>query len=71
VYICICNAITDRQIVRAAELGTRSAEDLAYGLGIGVGCGRCISCAKSLLLETVTKISGASGEVAPSIQGGD
>ncbi|MEP6942845.1 MAG: (2Fe-2S)-binding protein [Betaproteobacteria bacterium] len=28
-YICLCNAITERQIVQAAELGARSAEDLA------------------------------------------
>ncbi len=70
-YICICNAITDRQIAQAAELGARCAEDLAQGLGMGLGCGRCVSCAKSLLLETVARITGASGEVAPSTQGGN
>ena len=70
-YICICNGITDRHIAQAAQLGARSAEDLAHGLGIGLGCGRCVSCAKSLLLEAVATITGASGEGAPSIRGAD
>jgi bacterioferritin-associated ferredoxin len=55
-YICLCNAITDRQIVQAAESGARSTEDLASGLGVGAGCGRCVSCAKSILVETVARI---------------
>ena len=57
-YICLCNAITDRQIVRAAEEGARSDEDLANELGVGTGCGRCRSCAKALLVETVNRITG-------------
>ena len=31
-YICICNAITDRDIVKAAEQGARSPEDLRIAL---------------------------------------
>jgi bacterioferritin-associated ferredoxin len=58
-YVCLCNAITERQIVQAAEEGARSPEDLAHGLGVGLGCGRCTSCAKALLLETVARISGS------------
>jgi bacterioferritin-associated ferredoxin len=63
-YICLCNAITDRQIIQAAELGARSTHDLAHGLGVGMGCGRCLSCAKSLLVETVARITSSSCELA-------
>ena len=59
-YICICNAITDRQIVQAAEQGARSSDDLAQGLGVGLGCGRCTSCAISLLQETVAALKGSA-----------
>jgi bacterioferritin-associated ferredoxin len=69
-YICLCNAITERQIIEAAELGARTPHDLAHGLGVGLGCGRCSSCAKALLVETVARITGGSGELAPSIDGG-
>ncbi len=56
-YICICNAITERQIVTAVELGARSTRDLVRELGVGLGCGRCMSCAKVLLMETVANVA--------------
>ena len=61
-YICICNAITDRDIAKAAECGARSSEDLARELGVGLGCGRCTSCAKSILVETVSRLTCGSTE---------
>ena len=61
-YICLCNAITDRDIARAAECGARSSEDLARELGVGLGCGRCTSCAKSILVESVSRLACASSE---------
>jgi bacterioferritin-associated ferredoxin len=63
-YICLCNAITDREIIQAAEQGARSSEDLAHGLGVGLGCGRCTSCAKSILVETVARITGSNPDCA-------
>lgn len=68
-YICLCNAITERQIIQAAELGARTAHDLASNLGVGLGCGRCASCAKALLVETLARIAGPSGELAPAAEG--
>jgi len=59
-YICICNAITDRQIVQAAEEGARSTDDLAHGLGVGLGCGRCTTCAIALVQETVAALAGGA-----------
>ena len=65
-YICLCNAITDRAIIQATEQGARSSDDLAHGLGVGLGCGRCTSCATSLLIETVARITGAGSDCAAS-----
>ena len=64
-YICLCNAITDRQIVRAAEQGARTPKDLAHNLGVGLGCGRCVSCAKDLLVETVARLDRGSCRACP------
>jgi len=66
-YICICNAITDRQIVQAAEQGARSSDDLAQGLGVGLGCGRCTSCAIALLQETVATLTGSASDRASPV----
>jgi bacterioferritin-associated ferredoxin len=59
-YICICNAITERQVRDCAEEGTRSMDELALKLGVGAGCGRCRECAAELLAEAcglVTRLS--------------
>jgi len=66
-YICLCNAITEHEIVRAVERGARSTHDLAQGLGVGLGCGRCTSCARALLGETLARITAApAGCAAPA-----
>jgi bacterioferritin-associated ferredoxin len=69
VYICLCNAITERQIIQAAEGGARTPQDLASRLGVGLGCGTCVSCAKALLVEAVARIAPPSGNLAPSFDG--
>ena len=50
-YICICNAITDKAVEKCAQEGARSVEDLSARLGVGTGCGRCLECARELLVE--------------------
>ncbi len=40
-YVCICNAITDKQIRKAAKSGAQSLWDLQRKLGIASGCGSC------------------------------
>ena len=48
-YVCICNAITERQVRECASQGTCSVEELEALLGIGAGCGRCRECAAEIL----------------------
>jgi bacterioferritin-associated ferredoxin len=50
-YICVCHAITDREIRGAMDLGATSLADLKALLGVGTGCGRCEDCAKHLVNE--------------------
>lgn len=40
-YVCICNAITESQIRRAAEAGIEDLRTLQRELGVGAGCGSC------------------------------
>ena len=64
-YICICNAVTDRQVKECARDGAKSLEDLTLKLGVGAGCGRCRECALELLREVCG--AGKSGaKVSPA-----
>jgi bacterioferritin-associated ferredoxin len=40
-YVCVCNAITDKQIRRAARSGVSSLYELRGKLGVAAGCGSC------------------------------
>lgn len=48
-YVCVCQAVTDRQIHEAAQGGARTLKDLRRELGVTLDCGRCASCAKECL----------------------
>lgn len=48
-YVCICNAITEKQIRTAAEAGARDLWDLQATLGVAAGCGTCRETAMEVL----------------------
>ena len=50
-YVCICNAITDKQIREAAESGTTDLWGLQAELGVATGCGSCKQTATEILAE--------------------
>jgi bacterioferritin-associated ferredoxin len=49
VYVCICNAVTDREIRAAHELGAETTEAIVDCLGAGAGCGRCLEAVSDCL----------------------
>jgi len=50
-YVCICNAITDKQIRQAAKSGVRSLWELQKELGVASNCGKCGEMATSILRD--------------------
>ncbi|HSC75310.1 MAG TPA: (2Fe-2S)-binding protein [Pseudomonadales bacterium] len=50
-YICVCQAVTEKQIHTAVHNGARSMKDLRDTLGVGIECGCCAACAKQCLRE--------------------
>jgi bacterioferritin-associated ferredoxin len=48
-FVCICKAVTDRQIREAAERGIDNVDALAESLGAGTGCGRCRENAEKII----------------------
>ena len=57
-YVCICNAITDKQIRRAAKNGVSSLYELRGELGVAAGCGSCAHTAEQILDEETANASG-------------
>ena len=50
-YVCICKAVTDKQIRRAAARGVDSLYELRESLGVGSGCGSCAEMAQEILMR--------------------
>ena len=50
-YICICNAITDKQIRKAAKSGVSDLCQLQAELGVATNCGSCSESAAKILRE--------------------
>lgn len=50
-YVCVCNAITDKQIRAAAESGTTDMWRLQAELGVATNCGSCMDVASEILAE--------------------
>ena len=50
-YVCLCNAITDKQIRAAAESGATDLWSLQRELGVASGCGACRESASAILGE--------------------
>jgi bacterioferritin-associated ferredoxin len=48
-YVCVCHAVTDRQIREAAQGGACTLRDLRRELGVTSNCGRCATCAHECL----------------------
>ena len=60
-YICICNAVTEREIRQCARLGACSLRDLRNELGVANTCGKCKHAAKAILRETRSDSSAGTG----------
>lgn len=70
-YVCVCHAVTDRQIGAAVRNGAKSVKDLKDGLELGTSCGQCLPCAREVLQAALRRESGQadgaqSGALVPA-----
>ena len=64
-YICICNAVTEREIRGAISLGSASLGDLKRDLGVASCCGKCEPDARRIL----GACGGSCGDCAMALAG--
>ena len=48
-YVCVCLAVSDRQLEQAIAEGARSLTDLRRIFGMTLECGRCTDAARQFL----------------------
>jgi bacterioferritin-associated ferredoxin len=50
-YICVCKAVTDKQLRTAIDNGVCTHRQLSHCFGIGKDCGKCNKEVKELLQQ--------------------
>ena len=65
-YVCVCKAVTDKQIRRAAARGVDNLYELREALGVASGCGSCADAAESILDDASNSGFGAPRAYVPS-----
>ena len=51
-YICLCNAVKDSEIVLSVHEGNEDLDSVSVELGVGMCCGSCLQSAKTLIEVT-------------------
>ncbi|TSE00685.1 (2Fe-2S)-binding protein [Skermania sp. ID1734] len=56
-YVCICRAVTEKEVAEVVDAGARTVDDVGERCGAGTGCGSCKEriCA---ILDEAAKSSG-------------
>jgi bacterioferritin-associated ferredoxin len=52
-YVCVCNAVTERDICSAVAEGCHSLRELRQQLDFGSCCGRCFVYTRDVLQEAL------------------
>ncbi len=52
-YVCVCHAVTERDIEGAVAGGCCSLRQLREQLGVGSTCGRCTRCAREAMQDSL------------------
>ena len=58
-YVCICNAVTDKQIRARAREGCTSLRQLSKETGCATTCGKCARHAREILNEELERLDAA------------
>lgn len=51
-YVCLCNAVKESEIVSSVRNGNEDLDSVSVELGVGMCCGSCVQMAKTLIEVT-------------------
>lgn len=54
-YVCICHAITDGDVLQAKDQGSSTQREVFDHFGVKPRCGRCLKCLKGIMTGETSK----------------
>ena len=65
-YVCVCNAVTEREVGEAIDGGARTRLEVTRSCGAGGDCGSCHAMIDEMLEESGC-VAGANGAREPGL----
>ncbi|MFZ6813934.1 (2Fe-2S)-binding protein [Undibacterium sp. Rencai35W] len=65
--VCVCNNVSEKKLRHAVASGLNTMADLRTHLDVGTCCGKCASCARSILRECQNASQSAHHAVMASV----
>jgi bacterioferritin-associated ferredoxin len=66
--VCVCKAVSDRQIRSAVKDGASCMRDLNRELGVGACCGKCVPEARKVLANSLpSSVPSSAGGLVPAL----
>lgn len=59
-FVCVCNAVTESQIIEELDNGASNFRDISRRLEVGRNCGQCCKTAKQVIKQYHSDNSAAS-----------
>lgn len=50
-FVCVCNAVTDSQIIEELDNGANNLRDISCRLNVGRNCGQCCKTARKVIKQ--------------------
>ena len=71
-YVCLCNAVTESEVVEACDRGANSLPDLQEELGVALGCGQCADTCCAMLegKDALAAMPGTGNATGEFVNGG-
>lgn len=67
-YVCLCNGVTERDVLEAVEAGASNVEEVAYCTGAGTQCGSCVHRIAEMVGSPVHSVrDGCEGRSGPAV----
>jgi len=67
-YVCVCNAVTEKQVYEAIDNGAKTIKALSRQLNVGTQCGACVGCVKDCLSATTNHHAKLPANVFPILK---
>lgn len=63
-YVCICHAITEKEVVAQVKAGSTTYSQIQFELGVGTCCGQCADHARTVIDQACADCTGCAGNAA-------